>query len=61
MADETLAAAPIAGDAAARIEHAIATWLAEHIHNSPVSRATEAFHHLLAALEHLKARLLKEV
>lgn len=47
--------------AAERVEKIISTWLAAHIHNSPVSRVPEAFNHLLLVLEHLKAELLKEV
>ena len=49
---------------AARIEAAIDDWWLEHIHNSPVSQATEAYAHIHKRLEALKASVvnaLKEV
>jgi hypothetical protein len=45
----------------ARLEHAVAEWFGAHIHNSPVSRATEAFNHLAQALPRLIAALAKDI
>ena len=73
MSDETNATAATPGahegvlaclEAAAkaearRVEAAISAWLAEHIHNSPVSRATEAINHLVSVLPHLVTALVK--
>ncbi|WP_044561271.1 hypothetical protein [Azospirillum sp. B4] len=44
-----------------RLERAVAAWLAEEIHNSPVARATEAYNHLVTTLSGLKARILQEI
>lgn len=40
-----------------RIEAEIESWFVETIHQSPVSRATEIFNHVRAAVDVLKARL----
>jgi hypothetical protein len=40
-----------------RIEAEIESWFVEAIHQSPVSRATEIFNHVRAAVDALKARL----
>ncbi|MGO8740069.1 hypothetical protein [Rhodoblastus sp.] len=40
-----------------RIEAEIESWFVETIHQSPVSRATEIFNHVRAAVDALKARL----
>ena len=40
-----------------RIDTAIRAWVSEHIHNSPVSRDTDAFNHLVSVLPHLAAKL----
>ncbi len=69
MAEETAAGMPARDDtqpalpsgAGLRTDQAISGWFAEHINNSPVSRSTEAFNHLLSVLAHLKAELEKEV
>ncbi|MBB6251715.1 hypothetical protein [Nitrospirillum iridis] len=44
-----------------RLERALAAWLAEEIHNSPVARATDAYNHLVTTLGGLKARILQEI
>ncbi len=41
----------------AEIEAEIESWFVETIHQSPVSRATEIFNHVRAAVDALKARL----
>lgn len=64
---ETAAAAPAKSPApsrsakADRLEQVIAGWISRHINDSPVSRATEAYNHLLGKLEELKSALLKEL
>ncbi len=40
-----------------QIEAEIESWFVETIHQSPVSRATEIFNHVQAAVDVLKARL----
>ena len=40
-----------------QIEAEIKSWFVETIHQSPVSRATEIFNHVRAAVDVLKARL----
>jgi hypothetical protein len=53
--------APIAELAAqphtTHVADAIRAWLSKHIHNSPVSRDTEAMNHLTASLPALQASL----
>ncbi|MEA1651834.1 hypothetical protein UAJ10_22820 [Nitrospirillum sp. BR 11164] len=44
-----------------RLERALAAWLAEEIHNSPVARVTDAYNHLVTTLDGLKARILQEI
>ena len=44
-----------------RLERAVADWISRHIHDSPVSRATEAYNHLLDKLEELKSARAKEL
>ncbi|WP_298353967.1 hypothetical protein [Rhodoblastus sp.] len=44
-------------DLGPRIEAEIESWFVETIHHSPVSRATEIFNHVRAAVDALKARL----
>lgn len=44
-----------------RADRVVEDWFLENIHNSPVSRNTEAFNHLRAALDDLKRRLSKEI
>ncbi|HUO54278.1 MAG TPA: hypothetical protein VMU18_06040 [Rhodoblastus sp.] len=41
----------------ADIEAEIEAWFVEAIHHSPVSRATEIFNHVRAAVDALKSRL----
>ena len=41
----------------ARIESAISAWLSTHLSNSPVSRSTEAWNHLVSVLPALTAQL----
>ncbi len=70
MADNLEVVAEVAAEADAPVETgpaapcrfgaAIDAWFADHIHNSPVSRATDAFNHLLSVLPHLKAKLAQE-
>jgi hypothetical protein len=43
--------------AAREIEAAIESWFVETMHHSPVSRATDIFNHVRAAVDVLKARL----
>ena len=45
---------------ASRAGQVIDRWVAECIHNSPVSNATAAYNHLSQALVELKRRILKE-
>ena len=53
--------APHAAPEPSRVAAIIDAWFVEHFHNSPVARATEAFNHARAALEHLKRRLVEEI
>lgn len=46
--------------AADRIDEIIRDWVADHIFDTPVSRNTEAYNHLVSVLPHLKAKLAKE-
>lgn len=39
---------------------AISAWVSQHIYDSPVSRNTEAFNHLVSVLPHLKSKLAEE-
>ncbi|MDE1145637.1 MAG: hypothetical protein PW843_03320 [Azospirillaceae bacterium] len=48
-------------DWAQQLEQAVAAWLAEEIHNSPIARVTDAYNHLVTALSGLKARILQHV
>lgn len=52
---EEAEAAPAA--APSQLEAAIDAWVVEHIHNSPVARATEAYNHLISVIPDLKKRL----
>lgn len=45
----------------ARIRAVIGRWMAERVHNSPVSRSTEAINHLNAQLPALASALDKEL
>jgi hypothetical protein len=54
------APAPV-NDQAAKIDQIISDWTTGHIFNSPLSRNSEAYNHLLTALPHLKSALLKGV
>ena len=54
---ETPPAAPEAAPASDPIAEAVNAWVCEHIHNSPVSRATEAMNHLVKVLPHLLTAL----
>lgn len=42
-----------------RLDQILADWVSGHIFNSPVSRETPAYNHLLDALPALKAAILK--
>ncbi|WP_298421054.1 hypothetical protein [Rhodoblastus sp.] len=42
---------------ACEIEAAVDAWFVESFHNSPVSRATEIFNHVRAAVDALQERL----
>lgn len=46
---------------AARVDRAIAAWMAEHIHNSPVSRDTEVINHLTGRLAELRRMICQEI
>ena len=50
-ASETSAISPL--------DAAIEAWFVEQIHNSPVSRATDAFNHVRSAVDDLKTRLAR--
>lgn len=43
-----------------KLEQVMAKWWNEHVHNSPISRATDAYNHLVAKFEVLKAELKAE-
>lgn len=43
--------------APSRTDAIVDAWFAEHIPNSPVSRTTEAYNHILSAIADLKKRL----
>lgn len=61
-AREAAQEAPIDPDAKlARIQAVIGRWMAERIHNSPVSRSTDAINHLNAQLPSLACALDKEL
>jgi 3-oxoacyl-ACP reductase-like protein len=45
----------------AAIEACLKDWLKAHVHNSPLSRASDAYNHLTSVLPHLVAKLAKEV
>ncbi|TWB20670.1 hypothetical protein FBZ89_10669 [Nitrospirillum amazonense] len=53
--------APVPCNWPERLERAVAAWLAEEIHNSPVARVTDAYNHLVTTLDGLKARILQEI
>jgi hypothetical protein len=58
----TPAATPPATSKAAAIDLLLAQWAVEFLHDSPVSRATEAMNHFTtSALPALRQRLLSEV
>ena len=58
----TPAATPVATSKAAAIDLLLAQWAVEFLHDSPVSRATEAMNHFTtSALPALRQRLLSEV
>jgi len=42
------------------VDAAVEAWLSESIRNSPLSRSTEAWNHLVTSLDDLKQRILKE-
>jgi hypothetical protein len=42
---------------AAKLEAAVQTWVSTHLANSPVSRLTEAWNHMVSVLPHLTAAL----
>lgn len=44
-----------------RIAAVVQAWVSAHIHNSPISRQTDAMNHLTAALPDLVSRLDKEI
>lgn len=55
-------ATPVATSKAAAIDLLLAQWAVEFLHDSPVSRATEAMNHFTtSALPALRQRLLSEV
>ncbi|MEC4591615.1 hypothetical protein VPG91_11505 [Nitrospirillum amazonense] len=45
-------------DLSQRVDAAVAAWLAEDIHNSPVARATDAYNHMVSVLPALRDRIL---
>lgn len=47
--------------APSRVAQVIDRWVADCIHNSPVSYATDAYNHLTKALVELKQRITKEI
>ena len=40
---------------------ALGTWIRDHVRNSPISGATEAWNHLMGVLPHLRDRLNAEL
>lgn len=42
---------------AAKLEAAVQAWVSTHLANSPVSRLTEAWNHMVSVLPHLTAAL----
>lgn len=44
-----------------KINAAVQAWFSQHIHGSAVSRATEAYNHLHASLDDLKAAIVQAV
>lgn len=42
-------------------EAAVGSWVRDHVRNSPIASATEAWNHLMGILPHLKARLETEL
>lgn len=46
---------------AARVHQIVEAWFLEKVPNSPVSQNTQAFNHVRAAVNDLKARLVKEL
>ena len=58
----TSAATPPARSKAEAVDRLLAQWAVEFLHDSPVSRATEAMNHFTtSALPALRQRLLSEV
>jgi hypothetical protein len=61
IAEAVVAAADAPASAAPHPLHAaIDAWFASHFHNSPISRDSELYNHVHAAVQDLKLRLTKE-
>jgi hypothetical protein len=52
---------PTLQDKENRLHDIVQGWLSSNIHGSPVSRSTEAYNHLVAALPALRALIMKDL